>query len=68
MSGKYEPREYTPEEIRKIYAKFEKEFTCEKLIEYIEDSDPKVPFRQVIDEIEAMVTAAEGPDPNPEID
>ena len=62
MSNKYEPREYTPEELRKIYAKFEKEFTCEKLIEYIEDTDEKIPAEVVLAEIERMVTEAEGPD------
>ena len=55
MSNKYEPREYTPEELRKIYAKFEKEFTCEKLIEYIEDSDEKFPIEQVLAEAEEIV-------------
>ena len=55
MSNKYEPREYTPEELRKIYAKFEKEFTCEKLIEYIEDSDEKFPIGDVLAEADEIV-------------
>jgi hypothetical protein len=52
-------REYTPEELRAIFAKFDKKFTAEKLIEYIEDDDEKFPADQVLAEIEDMVRRAE---------
>jgi hypothetical protein len=55
MSSEFEPREYSPEELRKIYAKFEKEFTCEKLIEYIEDDDVKFPIEDVLAKAEEIV-------------
>lgn len=63
MPNDNRPREYTPEELKSIYAKFKKEFTVEDLIEYVEDDVPRVPFEAVIQEIEKMVEEAEGPDP-----
>ncbi len=59
MASEFEPRQYTPEELRKIYAKFEKEFTCEKLIEYIEDDDEKFPIEDVLAEAEEIVRTYE---------
>lgn len=66
MPNQNESREYTPEELKKIHAKFKKEFTVEDMIEYVEDDVPKVSADVVLAEIEAMVATAEGPDPNPE--
>jgi hypothetical protein len=43
MTPNDEPREYTPDELRKIYAEFKKEFTVEKLIEYVRDDIPRYP-------------------------
>ena len=64
MTPSDEPlREYTPEELKAIYAKFKKEFTVERLIEYIEDDDEKVPAGQVLAEIEEIVRRSESPGP-----
>ena len=56
-------QEYTPEELKAIYAKFKKKFTVEKLIEYIEDDEEKFPAAQVLAEVEEMVRRAEGDAP-----
>jgi hypothetical protein len=51
-------REFTPEELRAIYARHKKQFTVERLIEYIEDDQPKVPADVVLAEIEELVRQA----------
>jgi hypothetical protein len=51
--------DYTPEEKAAILAKFKKEFTVERLLEYIEDDDEKIPADQVMSEMEAAVEAVE---------
>lgn len=49
------PREYSPEEMRKICDHFRKQITPEDLIEYIEDDAPTVPAEVVMAEFEAMI-------------
>ena len=46
--------ELTPEHKARVLAYYRKQFTVEKLIEYIEDDVEKFPFEQVIDEVEAL--------------
>jgi hypothetical protein len=53
--------DWTPEEKAAIYAKFKKQFTVEKLIEYIEDDEEKFPAEQVLMEIEEMVRKSKLP-------
>jgi aspartate/tyrosine/aromatic aminotransferase len=55
MTNENEPRDYTPEELQKIYAKFKKAFTVEDLIGYIENDGEKYPIEQVIAEAEEIV-------------
>jgi len=51
-------REYTPEELAVIYAKFRTQFTAEDLIGYIDDIEDTVPAEQVLAEMEAIVREA----------
>jgi hypothetical protein len=53
--------DWTPEQKAAILAKFKKQFTVEKLIEYIEDDDEKFPAEQVLVEVEEMVRRAKLP-------
>ena len=53
--------ELTPEEKAKVLAHFAKQFTVEKLIEYVEDDVEKMPFERVLAEVEEMVRAAREP-------
>ena len=46
--------ELTPEHKARVHAYYRKQFTVEKLIEYIEDDVEKFPFEQVIGEVEAL--------------
>ena len=46
--------ELTPEHKARIYAYYRKQFTVEKLIEYIEDDVEKYPYEQVLAEVEAI--------------
>jgi hypothetical protein len=52
-------REYTPEEMAAICAKFKKQFTVEDLIGYIENGDELIPLDDVIAKAEAMLAEAE---------
>jgi hypothetical protein len=47
--------DYTPEEMATILAKHKKNFTCEKLIEYMEDDIETFPAEDVIAEMEEMI-------------
>jgi hypothetical protein len=53
--------EYTPEEMAAILAKHKKNFTCEKLIEYIEDDVETFPAEEVIAELEEIVHRSKRP-------
>ena len=55
MPSENEPREYTPDELKKIYSKFKKEFTCEKLIEYLQVDGEQFPLDQVLSEADEIV-------------
>jgi hypothetical protein len=50
--------DYTPEEMAAIMAKHKKNFTCEKLIEYIEDDVETFPAEDVIAELDEMARRA----------
>jgi len=47
--------ELTHEHKARVYAYYRKQFTVEKLIEYIEDDVEKFPFEQVLQEAEAIM-------------
>ncbi len=47
--------ELTPEQKAKVLAYYRKQFTIEKLIEYIEDDVEKFPYEQVLQEAEAIM-------------
>ncbi len=49
--------ELSPEHKARVYAYYRKQFTVEKLIEYIEDDVEKFPFEQVLQEAEAIMGA-----------
>ena len=49
------PREYSPEEMRKICDHFRKQITPEDLIEYIEDDAPTVPAEVILADIDAFL-------------
>lgn len=46
--------ELTPEEKAKVYAHFAKQFTVEKLIEYIENDEPMFSAEEVLASVEAI--------------
>jgi hypothetical protein len=49
------PREFTPEELAAIYANYEKQFTVQDLLGYINDTDVKIPAEQVLVEAEELL-------------
>jgi hypothetical protein len=53
--------DWAPEEEAAILANFKKQFTVEKLIEYIEDDDEKFSADQVLTEVEEIVRRAKLP-------
>lgn len=55
-------RDYTPDELRAIYAQLKKKFTVEDLIEYIEDDEEKFPAGQVLAEVEEIVRRSDAAD------
>ena len=55
------PRELSPQELRKVYDRIRREFTAEKLMEYIEDDAPKVPADVVMAGFEAILAGGEVP-------
>jgi hypothetical protein len=48
-------REFTPEELAAIYAKYEKQFTVQDLLGYINNTDVKFPAEQVLVEAEELL-------------
>jgi hypothetical protein len=52
-------REYTPEEMAAICAKFKQQFTVEDLLGYINDEGEKVPAEEVMAKAEALLRQIE---------